>query len=141
MKMPIHSQTVGNLETIASIVTAPVLSERKMGEYPLTVEFAFCELVRNEMRTMAQAGMLVRDLHASCKRQFSVPALVDESLQGRSPSVPLEVYTKLAHKRLQWTAKEIAGLSGSSLRQSVRRRLAMLIAFPWKTKGHLRFVR
>jgi hypothetical protein len=112
MKMPIHSQTVGDLETIASIVTAPTSEQRKEGEYPLSVDFAFCELVRNEMRKLAQAEMLVQDpaqlLQTAIQR---ARALVDESLRGRSSNVPLEVYAKQAHARLQWTAKEIAGLS------------------------------
>jgi hypothetical protein len=113
MKTPLISLEESNLVSIADMAAAAISQERGRGKYAMGIEFALAELVRNEMRHLAQR-MASTDKWQSLIRMAAahVEERIEHVLSERGIRFDLSKYIKAVTEKLRWTAMEICELSG-----------------------------
>jgi len=111
MKIPRPSTNAERLEAIVEMAAALVLNgdEKK---YSMAFEFALAELVREEMRKLAQANQRLRDDRQLLAEAFEqVLGRVKASLGKRQLELNLKKYISAVREKLAYPAKEIQQLS------------------------------
>lgn len=94
-------------------IAAALVDRNDKKKYALSLEFTLTELVRSEMRRIAQQPHSVYGIDLLDHALDTVMHHVNDSLRGHSLNVDLGKYAKTVRDKLRFPAKEMEGLAGN----------------------------